>query len=134
MKAFIWENYYQIGDQKVDLQHQELFNLANKLVQSKNQQDLADHAAQLYKHVNEHFQTEESFMKSYHYPAYEQHVMTHNMMLAKLTAVNDKIDKHKWQHLDILEFMREWISHILQEDAAIKDYFQSKNFSEMTEI
>lgn len=126
MKAFIWENYYQIGNQKVDLQHQELFNLANKLVQSKTQKDLAENAHDLYNHVNEHFQTEEKFMEDQHYPNYQTHVEIHHLMLAKLVKVNEKIDKHEWQHLDLLEFMREWISHILEDDAAIREYFKSK--------
>jgi len=123
MKEFIWDNYYQIGNQKVDQQHQELFNLANGLVQSKTQEDLAENAMRLYRHVREHFQSEEAFMKSHGYLDYQKHIDTHSFMLDKLVLVSDKINKHEWQQQDVWEFMREWITHILEDDAAIKDYF-----------
>lgn len=124
MSEFIWRQHYRIGNQKVDQQHQQLFDLANQLVQSKNQADLAENANQLYRHVRDHFQFEEAFMKKYRYPDYLKHADTHKLMLNKLVDVSKKIDRHEWRQQDVLVFMREWISHILDEDAAFNAYFQ----------
>jgi hemerythrin len=125
MSDFIWKDHYLIGNQKVDQQHQQLFDLANKLVQSKTQDDLAENAMLLYRHVREHFQVEETVMKNYAYPDYQNHVDTHNLMLNKLVEVSDKINKHEWRQQDVLKFMQEWISHILEDDSAFSEYFQA---------
>lgn len=122
MSEFVWHDHYLIGNQKVDLQHQQLFNLANNLVQSKNQNDLAENAMLMYRHVREHFQAEEAFMKDCGYPHYQQHSATHNVMLDKLVDVSDKINRHEWKQHDVLKFMQEWIAHILEEDSAINAY------------
>ena len=64
-------------------------------------------------------------MKNQAYPDYQHHVDTHNLMLEKLVAVSEKIMLGEWQQPQVLEFMRQWIGHILEEDAAINDYFRS---------
>ncbi len=134
MSKFIWQNHYRIGNQIVDQQHQEMFDLANHLVQSKTQADLAENAMRLYQHVREHFQYEEAFMKEHSYPDYETHVGAHNLMLDKLVDVSDKIHKHDWQQQDVLKFMHEWISHILEEDAAFNIYFQTHSARQTLDI
>lgn len=124
MSEFIWQQHYLIGNQRVDQQHQQLFDLANQLVQSKNQADLAENAADLYQHVKEHFECEEAFMMAYDYPGFGTHAATHALMLDKLADVRAKIDKHEWKTQDVLVFMRQWISHILDEDEAFNVFFQ----------
>ena len=126
MNEFIWQNSYQLGHQKVDEQHQQLFDLANQLVESTNQHALAENAMRLYRHVREHFKAEEAFMKERDYPNYESHVATHNLMLNKLVDVSDKINRHEWQQQDVLKFMKEWITHILHEDSTINEYFHAQ--------
>lgn len=130
MSEFIWQNHYLIGNQRVDQQHQQLFELANELVQSKTQADLAENAANLYQHVKEHFQCEEAFMKAHDYPHFKKHAETHELMLNKLVDVRTKIDRHEWQTQDVLIFMRQWISHILDEDEAFNVFFQDNPASQ----
>lgn len=126
MGEFIWQNQYLIGNQTVDQQHRQLFELANQLAHAKDHQALSENAMRLYRHVREHFQAEENYMKDHAYPDYQQHVATHDLMLNKLVEVSDKINKNEWQQQDVLKFMHEWIAHILEEDSAIQDYFQGK--------
>jgi len=125
MNEFVWQDHYLLGNQNIDQQHKQLFELANKMVACSNNNDLTHHAMLLYKHVRQHFREEESFMKSHGYPDYQIHVDTHNLMLSKLVAVSEKIKHGEWQQQQVLEFMREWINHILDEDAAINDYFRT---------
>lgn len=127
MSEFVWQDDYLLGNKLVDQQHKQLFDLANQLVKSSRKEDLIDNAMRLYKHVREHFQAEESFMKDHGYPDYQQHVLTHNLMLDKLVHVSDKIRTDEWQQQEVRLFMREWIGHILDEDSAINSYFQSKS-------
>ncbi|WP_020481509.1 bacteriohemerythrin [Methylomonas sp. MK1] len=124
MNKFVWENQYLLGNEVVDQQHRELFDLANQLVNSKDTQALAENIMLLYQHVREHFQAEEAFMKQHGYPEYQHHVQTHNLMLEKLIAFSQKINRQKCQELDVSGFMRDWLNHILEEDAAINAYFK----------
>ncbi|WP_446812065.1 bacteriohemerythrin [Methylomonas sp. 2BW1-5-20] len=125
MSEFVWQSYYRLGNEKVDQQHRQLFELANELVASKNQDTLIKNMMRLYQHVREHFQAEEAFMKLHAYPDFETHINTHNLMLEKLVDVSEKIQQQQWQLQDVLLFMREWITHIVEEDAVIIDYFQT---------
>lgn len=124
MNEFVWENQYLLGNEKVDQQHKELFRLANQLVASKDAQALAENIMLLYRHVREHFQAEEAFMKQHGYPDYQDHVKTHNLMLEKLVEFSHGISQQKLQELDVPGFMHDWISHIAEEDAAINAYFK----------
>ncbi len=125
MTEFIWQDRYLLGNQTVDQQHKRLFELANKLVESTSKDELTLQTMLLYQHVREHFRAEEEYMIKHGYPDYLQHVGTHNLMLDQLVNVSDKINKDEWHQQQVLIFMRAWISHILDEDSAINDYFQS---------
>lgn len=122
MSDFVWQDRYLIGNPTVDQQHQQLFKLANDLVQSKNQDAIAENAMRLYRHIREHFQTEEAFMKELGYPGYQRHVEIHDLMLDKMTAISSKINRNEWHTEDIKLFMQEWIAHITEEDMAIAAY------------
>ncbi|AMK78498.1 MULTISPECIES: bacteriohemerythrin [Methylomonas] len=124
MNEFVWENQYLLGNETVDQQHKELFRLANQLVASKDTQALAENIMLLYQHVREHFHAEEAFMKQHGYPEYQHHVQTHNLMLEKLVEFSRGISQQKLQELDLPGFMRDWINHIVEEDAAINAYFK----------
>lgn len=134
MSEFIWQHHYRIGNQKVDQQHQQLFDLANQLVQSKNQADLAENAKLLYLHVKEHFQYEEAFMKNHRYPEYQKHATAHQQMLDKLADVGDKINRHEWQQDDVLKFMRDWIGHTMEDDAVFNAYLQTQASRQSAEV
>lgn len=125
MTEFAWQNSYLIGNRTIDQQHQRLFELANNLVDSNEKTTLLANAMLLYRHVREHFQEEEAFMKSCDYRGYQHHVDMHNLMLSKLVDVSEKINNGEWQRQQVLEFMHDWIRHILDEDALIQDESQS---------
>jgi hemerythrin len=79
----------------------------------------------LYQYVREHFQAEETFMKQHGYPEYRHHVQTHNLMLEKLVEFSHEINHQKLQQQDVPSFMRDWIAHIENEDAAIHAYLKT---------
>ncbi|CAG1020506.1 hemerythrin family protein [Methylomonas sp. LL1] len=122
MNEFSWQDQYRIGDEKIDRQHRQLFDLANQLANSQTQQDMTENFMLLYKHVREHFQEEERFMKDLHYPEYQNHVNEHNLMLDKLVDVSAKINQPQWQQLNVAKFMSQWLTHIAEKDRAISEY------------
>ncbi len=122
MKQYTWNESYAIGDAIIDQQHQSLFSLANQILQTTDANVLVAKTMELYKHIREHFNHEEKFLKQVNYPYYDVHVKVHNTMLSKLNSISEQIH-NKQITLSILEsFMQQWINHITIDDVAARDY------------
>lgn len=127
MNEFIWHDDYQIGHPPVDQQHHHLFELANQIVAANDTDTLTEYTMLLYRHVREHFQCEESLMKQYGYPCYDEHVVAHNDMLDKLVTISGNLRNRNANNEEILVFMREWVLvHILKMDMILGDYLRHR--------
>lgn len=124
---FEWKNEYSLGDSNVDNEHQQLFELANLIIDSPTNEALINNIMHLYKHTREHFQAEEKLMQEQGYPAYGQHVASHNAMLALLVSKSEAIKEGLWGKNQVFEFMTQWISHVTSDDRQFRDYFASSN-------
>lgn len=125
MSLFNWKSHYQIGDTKVDAQHQRLFELANQIVKASGQGEITRLIMLFYQHVREHFQTEEALMKQTGFPDYPTHRDSHNLMLDKLIDISKTIQRREWDSHDIQNFVSEWIlSHILSEDMELGEFLK----------
>lgn len=120
----LWKDDYALNLEQVDQQHQQLFDLANQLLQCRNKDDLAHATLKMFSHVREHFSAEEQFMREQHFPGLQQHIENHDLMLMELVAINEKVLQDDWQHQDIEEFMNRWVCHILDDDLVFKEYMQ----------
>jgi hemerythrin len=125
----IWKSEYNIGDFKVDNEHQSLFVLAKKalytrdiLDDSKAKIELKEIIHSLHKYVAIHFKNEEIYMRSILYPEYERHKQIHKDMLHTLhvfvkslnTLTLDQIE------LQLFDFIKDYfITHITKEDIHI---------------
>lgn len=129
MKTFKWRDEYKIGDKTIDSQHQELFQLANRMIAAQEIKQLTELAMGLYQYIREHFQLEESLMKQANYPGYAIHVAAHEDLLKKLVALSSKIYDGSYTKKDISDFMKDWVlSHILEQDVAMGKFLhRSKN-------
>lgn len=126
MSEFIWKNEYNIGNAMVDAQHQNLFDLANQIVEATDSDTLTHLFMLFYQHIREHFEAEEQLMKQYDYPGYEQHVAIHNQMLDRLIDITETIRNRDWNLADIKSFVSRWVLvHILEEDKLLGDYLKS---------
>ena len=122
MYHFVWQDYYQMGDDLVDSQHKDLFILADQLVSSINREELIKNSRLIYQHVKEHFFAEEELMEKSGFPSIKGHVREHNTMLEKLVEMDHKIINDSWKHSDIQEFMEGWGKHIIHSDMAFNAY------------
>ena len=126
MYHFVWQDYYQLGDDLVDSQHKDLFILADQLVSSINREELTKNSQLIYEHVNQHFCDEEDLMKTSGFRNYKGHIREHNAMLEKLADMNQKIANNDWKQSDIQEFMDKWGKHIVNSDMAFNAYQRKK--------
>ena len=122
---FVWQDYYTLGDEKMDEEHKDLFVLANKLIDSGSKDELNDNIFVLYHHVKEHFAAEEALMKKAAFQGYKGHEREHRYMLEKLTAIDHKINDDDWQQADIEEFVDKWVKHIINADMKFDSYFKN---------
>lgn len=126
MSEFNWKTEYNIGNAMVDAQHQNLFDLANQIVDATNSATLTRLFMLFYQHIREHFEAEEQLMKQNAYPDYERHVAIHNQMLDRLIAITETIHAGTWTLADIKAFVASWVLvHILEEDKLLGEYLTS---------
>lgn len=126
MVHFVWQDYYQMGDDQIDSQHKDIFILANQLVASINREELIKNSQLIYEHVKEHFFDEEELMEKSGFRNYKGHVREHNFMLEKLAEMNQKIANDDWKENDIQEFMDRWGKHIIKSDMAFDAYHKEQ--------
>lgn len=122
MNIFVWQDSYRLGHKLVDEQHEELFDLANKMLQSSTKDDLTHNTMLLFNHVREHFSAEEHVMREHHFPGLQQHIESHDLMLIELVSISEKIQNDELLQPDIEDFMQQWINHILDDDTSFSDY------------
>jgi len=132
MNKFIWLDEYKIGDEIIDQQHEYLFDLANQIVDPENDaQKTHLNVLALYHYFREHFKDEESLMKQYNYPDYEEHVKKHENLTKKLREINDGIVTGEISLQDVTEFMQNWVhGHILGEDLILGQFLRQQKSKE----
>ncbi|NOQ16244.1 MAG: hypothetical protein GQ581_04225 [Methyloprofundus sp.] len=127
MSHFVWQQQYELGDDVIDNQHKDLFNLAQVLIASHTKEELLKNIHLIYQHVKEHFVAEESLMKELNYHGLQEHNKEHNMMLQKLTSMDHKINDDNWNQSEVQDFVDEWGAHIIHSDMSFNDYMKLQN-------
>jgi len=125
-----WDERFSLHHDVLDLQHQELFALANA-VQSLNAEtatktELSKLFKEFYNYMAKHFKEEEAYMQSIHYPLYIKHHKLHQSIIEGM----NKILKEKKTIEELQESMKfiaqKWlVEHILENDLKIEKWRQS---------
>ena len=126
MKKFNWSDDFSIHNELVDGQHQYLFELANKIYETDDRQQMIDCALALFQYIRTHFKDEESLMKQVNYPNYPVHVEAHHQILLRLESIATHLSDGKINHDEINSLMIDWLlTHILKEDRQIGDFLKA---------
>lgn len=116
---FIWQDIFQLGEEQVDAQHKDVFELANGLINCATQSELLNNFKSLKQHVKEHFMAEEAFMQSLNYRDYNKHIDEHQAMMKKLKKIEKDIRQQQWSSQQIRSFMNDWSKHIIHADMGL---------------
>lgn len=127
--ALIWSDKLITGISVIDEQHQKLFEMINKLnrfVGNKN--EFFEALIDLKTYTNEHFKTEEEYMKYTNYPDAETHKACHENFVAdymnilkKMNQVNDITDLGA----ELIAFIENWLEeHYTNEDVKLAEYLK----------
>ena len=137
MAVFLtWLVQWQTGIDWIDDDHREIAAMLNRLVEVNGhavtrEQDIA--RCQIFKvldalieRTRRHFQAEEAFLRTIHFPGYEGHRCEHAMQLAEFADLRRSLELDGTSRLssDTLEEFKRWFfNHVVVEDRDYVDYY-----------
>lgn len=125
-----WDERYSVHHELLDLQHQELFDLANTVQRldpdSADKAELSKLFKEFFDYMAKHFKEEEAYMQSLDYPLLGQHKKFHESIILGMT----KILKEKKGIVELQKSMKmiaqKWlVEHILENDLKIEKWRKS---------
>jgi len=122
MPLFNWYNKYSVGNDDIDNQHKELFDIFNRLFDdcmSSVRSDIPTMVIdELLSYADYHFKTEERIMKEINYKSIDKHIDDHNNFRDTILSYKQKklITEHDICH-DLILYLNRYIKdHIMVED------------------
>jgi len=134
----MWKEAYRIGVEKVDAQHQELFNRVAAFLKAIKGEGDWEQKVELVKktlefmqgYVVEHFADEEAYQKEINYPDFAKHYQIHEDFKAEVAKYAQKLAESGFSEEVAQEFGRKlmaWlIYHVAMEDQKIGEYVRSQ--------
>ncbi len=125
-----WDNKYSVKVSLIDEQHKKLFEIINKAVvlkkDSNNPRDIIKILNDMTKFAQEHFETEETYMKECNYPEYQDHKEEHMDFSTRTIAYLKEVIKSNYRIAnEILEYIKQWlVDHIQSTDKKYIDCFK----------
>ncbi len=124
-----WRSSFECGHPVIDMQHRELFNVGNEVINSvldrrpKIGTEYLLH--ELVEHIKDHFSTEEEVLERTRYPLLAEHRNIHRLLLERASELEQRYREGLLPVSDLVGFIAcDVIStHIIQEDLkfALKD-------------
>lgn len=120
----IWDERYNINNQKIDTQHKRLFELAaqveNAVFKFVKRDELKEILIELFTYMKEHFHDEEEFMQSIQYPRLYEHKQMHKNIIYEMSQLIQNIKTTNDLKEKLYSIMSNWLSkHILSHDVMI---------------
>lgn len=125
----IWKSEYNIGNLKIDQEHQKLFSIARQtlsVVKLKNDNKeigkIKELITELFIYVGSHFSNEEKYMQEVKYPEIKRHKILHKNILDILTKLISELNNMELKDIEksLYNFIEEYfIKHIILEDKKI---------------
>lgn len=125
-----WKDIYLFGNELIDKEHKEIFELLDFAFKEVEKGDRTDKIKRiihnLYKYIKSNLSAEDDYMKSISYIYTEEHKELHNAYILK---INDFIKKTPNMNQSLYEkrlalLVQETALHIIQEDKKIVDWLR----------
>lgn len=128
-----WNDSYKLGNEQVDSQHRQLFELLSRLISScMDGSDIAklkDTLDFLVNYAVQHFADEEALQLSCDYPDYERHKQLHEDFKVTVGELVHKFTEHGSStelNSDVNKIIVRWlVNHIHREDKKIGEHMRS---------
>jgi hemerythrin len=128
MEKIVWSNEYCLGISEIDTQHKMIIENINFLIENHDRIDSATLNQEIIKkldnYAEEHFATEEKYLRKSNYPNLENHIKIHDAF--KINTVQSALKVMKGNEdvpEETLQFLKKWwTNHILKEDMEFKNF------------
>lgn len=122
-----WEDRFSIHNNKIDLQHKKLFQLAHKAymldLKGTSRPEIKNILGEFFSYMKEHFDDEEAYMKEIGYPELEYHKVLHRTIVEELSKIITTISNVHDMREKLKVIAHDWLlGHILHHDMLIEDY------------
>lgn len=125
-----WCDRYYIGNDRIDREHQAMFELVNSLQRAidcgESMAVLGAMLEVMAQHTIAHFQHEESLMRSHSYPGYTRHKQCHDRLIQKVTKLINEFQQGEAIAMQgLTNFLADWLKHHIKgEDQKMIAFFQ----------
>ena len=133
MPLFIWKPAYELDVPEIDVQHRRLVGLINELYEAMKEgrgQDIVDDIlAELQKDIQQHFATEERFMKKSMYPETERHMEEHRKLGGRVIELTQRRQQgNKISTPELMSFLSYWLrDHLAGSDVEFGQFLKSSS-------
>jgi hemerythrin-like metal-binding protein len=127
VEPLVWDKRYAVGVDRIDREHESLFNNYNVFIQST--QNTGDQTAVrfgidlLSNYAANHFANEESVMRAANFPELHPHHLEHERFLAELDRLKRAYVAGEPVYENLCRFYRTWLTnHITLNDKKLSAY------------
>ncbi|KDR96404.1 PAS domain S-box-containing protein/diguanylate cyclase (GGDEF) domain-containing protein/hemerythrin-like metal-binding domain protein [Peptoclostridium litorale DSM 5388] len=127
----IWQESFNCGHKLIDEQHQNLFFIANELLEAilteQPTPKIATIISSLLNHTKQHFQDEEKFLDEINYPDIKHHINVHEELLLKGKELSRKFKANTTSTGEIFQFLAIDVikEHMLAEDSEFFPFMEN---------
>ena len=132
MEKISWKDEYSLGIERIDRQHQHMFEIIDKIIEysvPSGDIDLtADTIKEMASYAREHFADEEELMQRYGYSNLDAHKKEHNYFIDTTAHLAvEFMNNRNTTGGEIAEFLTIWLTnHILKTDMKYKELLLKK--------
>jgi diguanylate cyclase (GGDEF)-like protein/hemerythrin-like metal-binding protein/PAS domain S-box-containing protein len=122
----VWKDTFCCGNQLIDTQHQQLFHVANELIEAtlgrRPAAEISVNIARLLADVRKHFHDEQLILEAAGYTELHEHIAEHTALLTRGAELSSLFDSGSLSVGDIFQFLVDDIvmTHLLDAD---RQYF-----------
>jgi hemerythrin len=130
MTLFTWNKIYSVGNERMDAQHQRLFEIANRFHDAFEKKlgtsTLCAIFDELVDYTQTHFAEEEQLMRAGHYPDFDRHKENHEKLVGLVAWYREALARGEPGIEErAMGFIRTWLTgHILGMDTKYRDYVE----------
>jgi hemerythrin len=128
LDKIFWSKELSVNYEKLDNQHQHLFEIINELVDEINLESQTEHFAIILSKLTNysivHFKEEEDYMKQNNFPSLLMHIEAHNNYRMQMALFNSNyLSTNPTRPHEVIEFLLKWwMNHIKIMDLVYKDF------------
>lgn len=128
MALLTWDQSFSVKVDKMDEQHQILFDMINEFYDNIGTQPQKELVLELVKKMKDytifHFTDEEKLMEQHNYPHLIQHKKEHGDFIEKVEEIESKFKEGKMViSVEVTNFLKNWIkNHIYHTDQKYTQY------------